>query len=326
MDSIITIHNLQKNFKVRQHKGIIKGLFKPEYKTVKAVIKVNFEISKGEAIAFLGPNGAGKTTTIKMMTGLVYPSAGSVRVLGFNPFDRKPNFLRRIGLVMGNKMALNWDLTAKQSFSLIKSIYNLDNDFANNRISWLSDMLNVDKLLDTQIRNLSLGERMKMELIGSILHNPEVLFLDEPTIGLDILTKKRVREFLREIQKEEGTTLILTSHDIDDIEAVCDRVIIINKGEKVYDDNIKTLTDKYQQNRYLRFIMESVLSPEQIKEIKKWGSLEDESDPKNNIYLFKTNNKKMMPLINELLSKNTVLDMQIESVPLEDIIADLFRA
>jgi len=206
----------------------------------------------------------------------------------------------------------------------------LDSDFTKKRISELTKLLDVNKLLDTQMRSLSLGERMKMELIGSILHNPEILFLDEPTIGLDILTKKRVRHFLRDIQKKENTTLILTSHDIDDIEAVCDRVIIINKGEKCYDDSIDSLTQKYQQNRYLRFVLDNTLNENQIAKLLEWGVLEEkkdeiEPDSSEAIYFFKTNIKNMVPLITHLLAENTVIDMKIESVPLEDVIADLFR-
>jgi len=326
MENVISIKKLKKTYKVRKPSGLLKNIFKPKYKEVLAVKGIDIEITKGEAVAFLGPNGAGKTTTIKMMTGLIHPSDGQVSILGCDPFLRQPDFLRRIGLVMGNKMALNWDLTAKQSFKLIKNIYNLKDKFADDRISSLTKLLGVTELLDTQIRNLSLGERMKMELIGSILHNPEILFLDEPTIGLDILTKKRVRIFLKEIQKNEGITLILTSHDIDDIEAVCDRVIVINKGEKFYDDSIGNLVNKYHQNRYLRFVLEKALTKEQMSEINKLATMEEDDSNDENSYLFKTNNEKMIPLVATLLKENNVLDMQIESVPLEDVIADLFKA
>jgi len=326
MENVISIKKLKKTYKVRKPSGLLKNIFKPKYKEVLAVKGIDIEITKGEAVAFLGPNGAGKTTTIKMMTGLIHPSDGQVSILGCDPFLRQPDFLRRIGLVMGNKMALNWDLTAKQSFKLIKNIYNLKDKFADDRISSLTKLLGVTELLDTQIRNLSLGERMKMELIGSILHNPEILFLDEPTIGLDILTKKRVRIFLKEIQKNEGITLILTSHDIDDIEAVCDRVIVINKGEKFYDDSIGNLVNKYHQNRYLRFVLEKELTKEQMSEINKLATMEEDDSNDENSYLFKTNNEKMIPLVATLLKENNVLDMQIESVPLEDVIADLFKA
>ena len=327
--SIIEIKGLYKQYRKKEQKNPWKNLFKPDYKTVQAVKNVNFSVEKGESVAFLGPNGAGKTTTIKMMTGLIFPSKGTIEIMGYRPYERKADFLRRIGLVMGNKNGLSWDLTPNQSLHLITNIYKLDPQFAKTRIAQLAELLDVTKLLDTPLRNMSLGERMKMELIGSIVHNPEILFLDEPTIGLDILTKKKVRLFLREIQKKEGTTLILTSHDIDDIEAVCDRVIVINKGEKCYDDSITSLVDKYQQNRYLRFVLDAPLSKGEIDHLAQWGALEkhdDESiDAKEAIYFFKTSIKNMVPLITHILTEKNVLDMQIESVPLEDVIADLFK-
>ena len=325
MESTVKVQKLHKSYQSKQGNSLLKNLFRPEYKTVNAVKQVSFEINKGEAVAFLGPNGAGKTTTIKMMTGLIHPTSGKVTVLGYDPYQRNFDFLKRIGLVMGNKMSLDWDLTAKQSFNLLKNIYEIDDKTFNARIEMLSTLLAVEDLQNTQLRNLSLGERMKMELIGSIIHNPEVLFLDEPTIGLDILTKKRIRTFLKEIQTREKITLILTSHDIDDIEAVCDRVIIINKGEKFFDDDIKTLVEKYQENRYVRFILEKELATKTIEELADWGSVEKRNEIENT-YLFKTNKLKMVQLIAAIMTKSNVLDMQIESVPLEDIVADLFRA
>lgn len=324
MESIIKVRKLKKSFRVKQGGSLLRNLFKPEYKAVDAVKEVSFDINRGEAVAFLGPNGAGKTTTIKMMTGLIHPTSGKVTVLGYNPYLRDTSFLKRIGLVMGNKMSLDWDLTAKQSFNLIKNIYEIDDDVCKARVEMLANLLNVEELLNTQLRSISLGERMKMELIGSILHNPEVLFLDEPTIGLDILTKKRIRTFLRDIQSREKTTLILTSHDIDDIEAVCDRVIVINKGEKYFDDNIKTLVEKYQENRYVRFILEKELDSVSIDNLLDWGSVETREEAENS-YLFKTTPAKMVQLIAAIMLKSTVLDMQIESIPLEDIIADLYK-
>lgn len=326
----VKVKNLKKNFRTKQQGKMLKSIIKPNYKKVEAVKGVSFEIKKGEAVAFLGPNGAGKTTTIKMMTGLIYPSSGQVEVLGYVPFKREREFLRRIGLVMGNKAGLNWDLTARQSCELIKSIYKLENNSANKRIDEISSLLDVAKLLDTPVRNLSLGERMKMELMASILHNPEILFLDEPTIGLDILTKKKVRRFLRHISKQDNITLILTSHDMDDIEEVCDRVIIINKGEKCFDDSMDSLLYKYRQNRYLRFVLENSLSEEALVKLREWGELEKgeeegSTDKEEAVYFFKTDSAKMISLVTNVISENNVLDMQIESVPLEDIIADLFN-
>src|SRR3989344_1288799 len=211
---IIEVNNLKKVFKVKKPSSVLRDIFYPKHKTVVAVDGISFKVSEGESVAVLGPNGAGKTTTMKMLTGLIYPTSGGISVLGHFPFDRKREFLKRIGLVMGNKTALEWDLTSLQNFGLLKRIYEIEEVKYRQKVKDLTEMLSVSELLDTQVRKLSLGERMKMELIGSILHDPEVLFLDEPTIGLDIISKQKVREFLREIQNNSDITILLTSHDM----------------------------------------------------------------------------------------------------------------
>lgn len=319
MENIITVQNLSKHFAVRTNNGLIRGLFNPSIKVKKAVENVSFNIARGEAVAFLGPNGAGKTTTTKMMTGLIYPSAGQVSVLGFTPFDRKKEYLTRIGLVMGNKSGLNWDLTPSQSFWLLKKIYGISDGQFKARIDRLTDLLEVRDRLDTQLRRLSLGERMKVELIAAILHEPEILFLDEPTIGLDIITKKNIRTFLRDIQQNSQTTLILTSHDMDDIEQVCDRVIIIDKGQKVYDDTLTSLTDRYKQSRYVRFIFDKPPADHRFKDL---GTIVEYTE---DTYLIKVEASQMIQLISTISTDTDLLDIHIESVPLEEIIAEIFR-
>jgi len=321
MKNIIEVRNLSKHFQIRTNKNLISGMFRPEYKIVKAVNNISFSIGKGEAVAFLGPNGAGKTTTTKMLTGLMYPTKGSVKVLGFTPFDKKREYLQRIGLVMGNKAGLNWDLTANQSFWLNKNIYKIsDKDFVQ-RVSLMTELMEVDKLLDTQIRRLSLGERMKLELIGAILHNPEVLFLDEPTIGLDIIAKKNIRRFLKNIQTEFSTTIILTSHDMDDVEQVCQRVIIVNKGEKVYDDKLVTLTSQYEKARYVRFVFDSQPDDNKISGLNVGKLIEKTKD----YYLFEVESSKLIELITKVASEFNLIDLQVESVPLEEIIEHIFK-
>jgi len=259
--SIIKIKNISKVFKSKVNKGFVKNLLKPEYKYYKAVNDITLDIESGECVAFLGPNGAGKTTTTKMLTGLIHPSSGEIEVMGFVPQNRDYDFLRQIGLVMGNKAGLNWDLTAEQSFELISEIYGIDKQKADETLSGLFSILFQDndklsKILKTQIRKLSLGERMKMELIASVMHNPRVLFLDEPTIGLDITAKKNIRNFIIKLNKETKTTIILTSHDMDDIEKVCDRVVIINNGSIVYNGKVESL--KSTSNERLEDIIERI--------------------------------------------------------------------
>ncbi|MDQ3099494.1 MAG: ATP-binding cassette domain-containing protein [bacterium] len=322
MKNIIEVRKLSKYFQIRTNKNVFTGFFNPAYKEVKAVNDISLTITKGEAVAFLGPNGAGKTTTTKMLTGLMYPTKGSVKVLGYIPFDKKREFLQRIGLVMGNKAGLNWDLTANQSFWLNKNIYKINDKIFDQRVILMSQLMDVDTLLDTQVRRLSLGERMKLELIGALLHNPEVLFLDEPTIGLDIIAKKNIRRFLKDIQNEFKTTIILTSHDMDDIEQVCQRVIIINKGEKVYDDSLTALTSQYEKTRYVRFIFDTQPQENKIAALKTGKIVEKTND----YYLFEVESSKLIELITKVASQFKLIDLQVESVPLEEIIEHVFSA
>lgn len=321
METVIKIQNLQKQFKVRKKTGKkIKDLFWPDYRTVNAVNNISFNVCKGESVAFLGPNGAGKTTTIKMLSGLIYPTHGSIDVLGYYPFDRKHDFLMRIGLVMGNKTGMNWDLTPQQSFDLSRKIYRIPKADFEKRLAMLMRLLDTDKLAEIQVKKLSLGERMKMELIGAILHDPEVLFLDEPTIGLDIISKQRIRKFLRKIQKEFNTTLLLTSHDMDDVEKVSDRVIIINKGKLVFDDQISILTARYKQTRFVKFIFDTKPDMYKLKAVTNAEVVENGS----NYYNFKVKHSDMPRLIANISGKYNLVDIDILSTPLEEMIADIF--
>lgn len=318
MQKVMSVKNLNKDFKRVIKHNFWKDLFKPEIQQVKAVKDVSFAINKGESVAFLGPNGAGKTTTIKMLTGLIYPSSGEVEILGFTPFDRKKEYLKRIGLVMGNKAGLNWDLTPAQSFELLKYIYEIPEEEYKKRIKFFTELLETEKFLNTQVRRLSLGERMKMELIGAILHQPDILFLDEPTIGLDIISKQKIRQFLRQIQRETGVTLLLTSHDMDDIEEVCDRVVVINHGQKIYDNPLQTLTSKYSNFKYIKVI---------FKEMPKdLSSFDYEVVEKNKIsIMYKVPRSELSSFISKVTTSFELEDIDISSVPLEEIIADLFR-
>ncbi|MBU1110937.1 ATP-binding cassette domain-containing protein [Patescibacteria group bacterium] len=322
MKPVIETTHLTKQFKVKKKSGqLLKDLFRPEYQDVIAVDDISFSLEEGESVAFVGPNGAGKTTTTKMLCGLVYPTRGDISVLGYFPFDRNKNFLEQIGLVMGSKAGLNWDLTPNQSFDLLRQIYQIpDNDF-KQRVGILTELLSAEKFLGTQVRKLSLGERMKMELIGSILHKPKVLFLDEPTIGLDIISRQKTRKFLRQIQKEFKTTMLLTSHDMADVETVCDRVIIINSGKIVYDNALAALMEQYRQTRYVKFIFHQIPSPEEIKvgfeaKIVQTGE---------NYYTYEVKHTLMPQLITAISQNFKLVDIDILSIPLEEIIADIFR-
>lgn len=315
---VITVEHLVRTFRIRTEKRLLRGLFHPKWKEVRAVDGISFTIHRGEAVAFLGPNGAGKTTTMKMLSGLILPTGGSVDVLGYTPFDRKHDLLRRIGLVMGNKAGLNWDLTARQSFELFRHIYRIEAPVYEQRLQELSALLDVAEHLDTQVRRLSLGERMKCELIGAILHAPDVLFLDEPTIGLDILAKQKIRAFLRELPARLGTTLLLTSHDMDDIEEVCDRVIVINRGTLVHDGPMEALLRKYQTVRYLRLVWDEGVTPPELPHATRIP----DDEPGD---LYQVPREQLVATMGRIANAPGLLDIQLTSAPLERIIADLFQ-
>ena len=317
-NTVIKVENLQKDYSVKIKQGFWENTLFPKFNNVSAVKNESFIISRGESVALLGPNGAGKTTTMKMLSGLLFPTSGKVDVLGFFPFDRKNDYLKRMGLVMGNRSGLAWDLTPTQNFELAKKIYGIsDTDFAE-RVQRLTKMLDVSAYMDKQVRKLSLGERMKFELIASLLHNPEILYLDEPTIGLDIISKQRIREFLRDIQRESKITLLLTSHDMDDVEKVSDRVIVINHGEIVYDDSMVELLRNYKDKKYLTLILTEEVTK---KEIEKYGKIVEK---KPLSYTIEISKEKQSKIIAEIMEKLPIDDIDIVHVPLEEIIGDMF--
>lgn len=319
MTHIIEVQNLTKKFKTRTNRNVLTGIFKPDYKYSTAVEDLSLLVKEGQSLAFLGPNGAGKTTTTKMLTGLMYPSSGTMNVLGFVPQKRERNFLKQIGLVMGNKNSLSWDLTGAQNLDFIRHIYEIDKETFKKSLKSLSSMLEVDDHLSKQVRKLSLGERMKMELIAAIIHQPKILFLDEPTIGLDITAKKTVRKFLRDIQKNLNITLLLTSHDMDDIEQVCDRVVVINQGKKVHDGELIKLMEQYNTSKFIRVYFDKM--PKQLTGI---GLAEVESVRDDSV-TFKVEKNKMAEFLAYITSTFAVSDIDILAVPLDEIIEDIFK-
>src|SRR5438105_4380437 len=253
---IIEANGLTKVYRVAQKKegflGAVRGLVRRQYKDVRAVDGVSFSIEPGEMVAFLGPNGAGKTTTLKMLSGLVYPTRGTARVLGFTPWERADAFRRRFALVMGQKNQLWWDLPAADSFQLHKEIYSLPADEFDRTLAELTELLGVEKLTRQAVRELSLGERMKMELIAALLHRPELLLLDEPTIGLDVVAQVAIQKCLRDYHARRGVTMLLTSHYMRDVEALCSRVLVITHGRLVYDGPLAGITAKFGQTKLVR--------------------------------------------------------------------------
>lgn len=243
--NIIEVKNLNKTFKIKEKekgiKGSIKSIVKPRYKTIKAVNDISFSVEKGEMLAFIGPNGAGKSTTIKMLTGILYPTSGEIMVNGINPVKQRKKLAYKIGTVFGQKEQLWTHLTPYDNFKFFGAIYDIPNNEIEDRIEELSKTFELESFINTPVRNLSLGQRIRCEMVAALIHKPEILFLDEPTIGLDPVVKKNIRKLIRKMNKELGTTIFLTSHDVGDIEKLCKRVIIVNKGKIIKDDTMKNL-------------------------------------------------------------------------------------
>lgn len=266
---VIVVTDLSKTYHVHSRDpwlaGAARSLFRREYDEIRAVKDISFRITPGEFVGFIGPNGAGKTTTMKMLSGILYPTAGSVRVLGCDPARREPGFLACISLVMGQKNQLTWELPAMEYFRLIKEMYQIPNELFRRRIDTMARILNVGHLFGVQVRSLSLGERMKCELIAALLHGPEVLFLDEPTIGLDVLSQRAIREFLRETNNRDGTTIILTSHNMSDIQELCDRVMIIHHGALAVDKPMKDIRDSLLPHKWVTVRLPDYALPSDIE-------------------------------------------------------------
>src|SRR5688572_22328781 len=246
---VIEVEGLTKVYRTYKKKpgfrGALRGLWKREYETVAAAKDVTFKVAQGELVGFLGPNGAGKTTTLKMLAGLLYPSGGRAKVLGFTPWEREDGYRRPFALLLGQKNQLWWDLPARESLELNARIYGIEKERFERTVDELTTLLSVKEKLNVMVRELSLGERMKMELIAALLHEPKVLFLDEPTIGLDVVSQKTVREFLRQYNTKQKTTILLTSHYMADIQALCRRVIIIDKGTLFFDGRLDEVLDRF---------------------------------------------------------------------------------
>jgi ABC-2 type transport system ATP-binding protein len=315
---------LSKQYRVyRKREGLlasVKGLFKREYQTVEAVRSVSFQIASGEMVAFLGPNGAGKTTTLKLLSGLIFPTEGTASVLGHVPWKRENAYRRRFSLVMGQKNQLWWDLPAQESFRLHKEIYRIEADDFDRRIDELTSLLEVKKLVGQPVRELSLGERMRMELIAALLHRPDVLLLDEPTIGLDVVSQRKVQEFLKHYQREQGITVILTSHYMKDVEALCQRALIINQGELKHDGPLEEIVDRFSQHKVIELQFAGVAIPDGLD---SYGRLFDVKGPRGKLEVDRT---RIPEILTALLGRYQIEDVSVQDRPLEEVIAELFAS
>ncbi|MEJ6603930.1 MAG: ATP-binding cassette domain-containing protein [Opitutaceae bacterium] len=323
---MIEVDKLSRTFRTYKKQpgfwGGVKGLFKREFEELAAAKDVSFSIKEGEFVGFLGPNGAGKTTTLKMLAGLIYPTSGSATVAGFNPTKRENAYRRIFALVLGQKNQLWWDLPAIESFLLLRHIYGIPAEQWQETLDELVDLLAVRGKLNVMVRELSLGERMKMELIAALLHRPKVLFLDEPTIGLDVVSQRAVRNFLRAYNKRHKVTILLTSHYMADIQELCERVIVIHKGQKIYDGDLDRLEtgSAGTRQKIVTFLPENDSFTTEWKSAYGITTREDLGK-----IVVRAPGTQVVQVSQEILTQGPVADITIEDVPLEDVIADLFE-
>lgn len=321
---VIQVDHLTKYYQVHQKEpglsGSLKSLFNRKYYDAKAVDDISFSIDEGELIGFIGPNGAGKTTTLKCLSGLLYPTSGKVEVLGYTPFERKHPFLKQISLVMGQKNQLWWDLPAVDSFLLNKEIYEISDSVYKKTLDELVDLLDVAEILQVQVRKLSLGQRMKCELIAALIHNPKILFLDEPTIGLDVVMQQKLRDFVKEYNTRYNATILLTSHYMKDVEQLCERVIIIDHGKILYDGKLEDIVKKYVKNKTLSVVFEKPVAKEKLE---KLGDVLELDGPKA---ILSVPREKSNHVASRLLDTFPVVDLNIEEANIEEIIRDVFTS
>ncbi len=322
---IITIRDLSKTFRVPKRKegltSAFRSLFFREYEIKHAVQNVSFTVKSGEIVGLLGPNGAGKSTIIKALTGILNPTSGEVRVLGFEPFSQRKQYVRYIGALFGQKSQLWWDIPPADSFSLSQHLYDIEPEEFERRKQELVTRLGIQDVIYRPARNLSLGERMKCEFVMALLHRPKLVFLDEPTIGLDVFAKQAIRDFIHYTNKEYGTTYILTTHDMDDIEHLAHRVIVINNGEKVFDDSLKALREIAGKTKHVR-----IVTQEKLPKLPKKGisELQTISDYEAQFVL----NREILgirELVGKIAQKTDIIDLTITDPPVEEVISQLYK-
>lgn len=320
--AIIEIEGLAKSYRIYQKQegllAAVRGLFKRTYREVEAVRGIDLKVESGEFVAFLGPNGAGKTTTLKLLSGVISPSGGTARVMGHVPWKRENAYRRRFALVMGQKNQLWWDLPAQESFRLHQQIYCIEPAQFDRRLAELTELLTVGRLLSQPVRELSLGERMKMELIAALLHSPEVLFLDEPTIGLDVVAQHNIQSFLRYYQQQSKMTVLLTSHYMKDVAALCRRVVIIAQGMIMYDGSLSGIVDRFSGHKIITLVFPGDKLPQGLSQ---FGEVVEEQAPKVKL---KVDRNGIGQALSTILAQHTVEDVSVEDPPLEEVIAEMF--
>lgn len=305
---MIEVKNVKKYYKIaKQEKGLlssVKQLFHRKCEIKKAVDDISFSIKKGEIVGFIGPNGAGKSTTIKMLSGILYPDEGSIKINGFTPYKQRKEYVKNIGVVFGQKTQLNWDLPLIESFELLKYIYKIPQEKYEKNLEKFIELLDMQDFINQPVRQLSLGQRMRGDIVAALLHSPEIVFFDEPTIGLDVVAKEKIREFIRYINEKEHTTMIFTTHDMQDIEKVCNRLIIIDKGKKIYDGSVSEIKNQYAGSKSVEVLLE---------------------DGTKQTHTFDVNDTPMSEVMEKLFSEYSVKDISVCEPEIDSIIRDIYE-
>ncbi|RUS46565.1 ATP-binding cassette domain-containing protein [Cohnella sp. AR92] len=325
----IDVHQLRKQFKVQKNRVGVKGalldLFKREHTLVTAVKDISFQIPQGEICGYIGENGAGKSTTIKMLTGILVPTSGDIRVNGFVPHKEREAFVKEIGVVFGQRSQLWWDIGVIESFRLLRKVYRVGESDFNRRLDELVETLDLSELLNRPVRKLSLGQRMRCELVAALLHQPSILFLDEPTIGLDIMVKTQIRDFLQKINRELGTTILLTTHDLQDIDALCSRVIMLDDGHIIYDGGLDELKDRWSKGREIVFQFTDAVSLERVRSLTdgldvRW-TVENEWTAK--VWIPREMN--VSDVLARVVSSAEISDIKILETNTDEIVREIYR-
>ncbi len=329
MEKMIIVEHLDKTFKktVKQPglKAGFKSLFKPQIETFEAVKDLNFGIPKGEIFGFIGANGAGKSTTIKMLTGILTPTSGTCLINGKNPQKNRTAYVKDIGVVFGQRTQLWWDLALQETYSVLKEIYDISDSDFHKRMAFLNEVLDLNAFIKDPVRTLSLGQRMRADIAASLLHNPKVLFLDEPTIGLDVAVKDNIRKAIKQINQEEQTTILLTTHDLNDIELLCDRIFMIDRGQEIFDGSVSQLKQRFGKMHEVRFEMTQQLEVEQLDYHQHFSDLEVIKDGLQVTIQFDATKVAIPDLVKFTLSQANVKDIAVKDADIEEIIRRFFR-
>jgi ABC-2 type transport system ATP-binding protein len=326
---MISVNRLQKEFRIHQARsglaGAFRDLFSREYKTVKAVDDISFEVSEGEMFALIGENGAGKSTTIKMLTGILTPSGGDILINGYVPYKQREEYVRSIGVVFGQRSQLWWDLSPMESFRLLKSVYKVEEAEGERWLERLIEELDIGSFISQPVRKLSLGQRMRCEVAAALIHKPKLLFLDEPTVGLDVLVKQKIREFLRNLNETEKMTILLTTHDVSDIEALCKRVLVMDKGKLIFDGQLSELKERWGNGTEVAFQFKKRTTTEQVRAVLGETPCELNRENDYSIRIKITRSEEMLPFVlSTVMTSFEVSDVKISEASTEEIVRNIY--